>query len=49
MILAPDTEYAAVHAAGEGMISTAALADIRAEKKVDETLQSAGDIMPEGS
>lgn len=49
LILAPDTEYAAVHAAGEGMISTAALADIRAEKKVDETLQSASDIMPEGS
>jgi phosphatidate phosphatase APP1 len=47
LILAPDTEFAAVHAAGEGMISTGALAAIRAGKNIDLTLESATDVVPE--
>jgi phosphatidate phosphatase APP1 len=40
LILAPDTEFAATHAAAEGMISTGALAEIRSEKRVDQTTPS---------
>jgi phosphatidate phosphatase APP1 len=37
LILAPDTEFAAVHAAAEGIISTDALPEIRSEKQFDKT------------
>ena len=36
LVLAPDSEFAAVHAAGEGLIAPAALARIRREKAADE-------------
>ncbi|MCU1290242.1 MAG: hypothetical protein JWN60_2471 [Acidobacteria bacterium] len=36
LVLAPDTEFAAVHAASEKIISAAELANIREEKKTDE-------------
>lgn len=49
LILAPDTEYAAVHAAGGNIISTDALADIREEKKSDVSRQIASDNVDEGS
>lgn len=35
LVLAPDTELAAAHAAAEGLISGSALADVRADKKAD--------------
>lgn len=35
LVLAPDTEFAAAHAAAEGLISTASLADVRADKRED--------------
>jgi phosphatidate phosphatase APP1 len=35
LVLAPDTEFAAAHAAAEGLISASALADVRADKKAD--------------
>lgn len=37
LVLAPDSEFAAAHAAAEGLISTGALATVRAEKKKDQT------------
>jgi phosphatidate phosphatase APP1 len=37
VVLAPDSEFAAAHAAGEGLISTAHLAAVRSEKKKDRT------------
>jgi phosphatidate phosphatase APP1 len=37
LVLAPDSEFAAVHAAAEGLIATAALAVVRSEKKKDQT------------
>ena len=37
LVLAPDSEFAAVHAAGEGLISTSGLAAVRHEKKKDQT------------
>ncbi|MBA2690746.1 MAG: DUF2183 domain-containing protein [Burkholderiales bacterium] len=39
LILAPDSEFAAVHAAGEGLISTADLAAVRSNKREDERAQ----------
>ncbi|MCK0511301.1 App1 family protein [Aromatoleum buckelii] len=33
LVLAPDTEFAAAHAAAEGLIGTQALADVRADKR----------------
>lgn len=36
LVLAPDSEFAAAHAAAEGLIATDALSDVRLEKKVDE-------------
>jgi phosphatidate phosphatase APP1 len=36
LVLAPDSEFAAAHAAGEGLISPAALREIRKEKAADE-------------
>jgi phosphatidate phosphatase APP1 len=35
LVLAPDSEFAAAHAAGEGLIAPAALASVRADKKAD--------------
>jgi phosphatidate phosphatase APP1 len=35
LVLAPDSEFAAVHAAGEGLIPAAELANVRADKKAD--------------
>jgi phosphatidate phosphatase APP1 len=35
LVLAPDSEFAAAHAAGEGLIAAAALASVRADKKAD--------------
>jgi hypothetical protein len=34
-VLAPDSEFAAAHAAAEGLIPASALADVRADKKAD--------------
>jgi phosphatidate phosphatase APP1 len=36
LVLAPDSEFAAAHAAGEGLISPAALSAIRREKSADQ-------------
>ena len=44
LILAPDTEFAATHAAAEGMISTGALAEIRSEIQIDQTTPSPTEI-----
>lgn len=41
LVLAPDSEFAAAHAAGEGLIAPAALARIRREKAADEGLRPA--------
>ncbi len=35
LVLAPDSEFAAAHAAAEGLIPASALADVRADKKAD--------------
>ena len=35
LVLAPDSEFAAAHAAGEGLIDPAELASVRADKKAD--------------
>ncbi len=35
LVLAPDSEFAAAHAAGEGLIAAAELANVRADKKAD--------------
>jgi phosphatidate phosphatase APP1 len=35
LVLAPDSEYAAAHAAGEGLIPASALAEVRADKRAD--------------
>ena len=35
LVLVPDTEFAAVHAAGEGLIAAEALSDVRADKRED--------------
>jgi phosphatidate phosphatase APP1 len=37
LVLTPDSEFAAAHAAGEGLISPALLAAVRSEKKKDQT------------
>jgi phosphatidate phosphatase APP1 len=37
LVLAPDSEFAAVHAAAEGLISTAQLGIVRSEKNKDQT------------
>ena len=44
LVLAPDTVFAAAHAAGEQLISTDALPFIREEKQEDETAPSAREI-----
>jgi len=47
LVLAPDTAYAAAHAAGEKLISADALPIIREEKQADETAPSAREIAEE--
>lgn len=47
LVLAPDTVYAAVHAAGEKLIAADALSYIREEKQEDETAPSADEIAEE--
>ena len=37
LVLAPDSEFAAAHAAAEGLISTGGLTAVRSEKKKDQT------------
>jgi phosphatidate phosphatase APP1 len=37
LVLAPDSEFAAVHAAAEGLMSTAQLGTVRSEKNKDQT------------
>ena len=39
LVLVPDSEYAATHAAGEGLIAAGAAADVRADKRGDEALR----------
>jgi hypothetical protein len=46
-VLAPDTEFAAVHAASEKLISTGDLPNIREEKKTDQIAPSAEEIYDE--
>ena len=41
LVLAPDSEYAAVHAAGEGLIAPQALAAVRADKQGDLAMPAA--------
>jgi phosphatidate phosphatase APP1 len=45
LVLAPDTEFAAVHAAAEKLISTGELTNIREEKKEDENAPKAREIV----
>ena len=40
LVLAPDSEFAAAHAAAEGLIPASALAEVRADKKADVSLGS---------
>ncbi len=47
LVLAPDTEFAAVHAASERLIATDELTNIREEKKTDEITPSAQEISDE--
>jgi hypothetical protein len=47
LVLVPDSEFAAVHAAGEGLIATAAVADVRAAKHEAEWLPSAEEVTEE--
>lgn len=47
LVLAPNTVYAAVHAAGEKLIAADALSYIREEKQEDETAPSAREITEE--
>lgn len=44
LVLAPDTEFAAVHAASEKLISTAELPAIREDKRIDEIAPSVQEI-----
>lgn len=45
LVLAPDTEFAAAHAAAEGLISTTELPNIRSEKIKDEIAPSAQEFV----
>lgn len=47
LVLAPDTEFAAVHAASEKLISIAELTNIREEKKTDEAAPTVQEISAE--
>jgi phosphatidate phosphatase APP1 len=44
LVLAPDSEFAAAHAAAEGLISTSELATIRLEKQKDTTVPSQKEV-----
>jgi phosphatidate phosphatase APP1 len=44
LVLAPDSEFAAVHAAAEGLISTSVLPTIRLEKQKDTTAPSQKEV-----
>lgn len=41
LVLVPDSEYAATHAAGEGLIAAGAAAEVRADKRGDEAATGA--------
>jgi phosphatidate phosphatase APP1 len=45
LVLTPDSEFAAAHAAAEGLISTGELAAVRSEKKKDETASTQGALI----
>ena len=47
LVLSPDTEFAAVHAAAEKLIAEDELNNIRAEKQIDETARTAQEITDE--
>jgi phosphatidate phosphatase APP1 len=46
LVLVPDSEFAAVHAAGEGWISPAAVAAVRADVRADKPGATAADDSP---
>jgi phosphatidate phosphatase APP1 len=48
LVLAPDSEYAAAHAAGEGLIAAAALAEVRADKSADARASASPRRAPAG-
>jgi phosphatidate phosphatase APP1 len=47
LILTPDSEFAATHAAAEGLIASGALAKIRSQKQADENSPTAQEILEE--
>lgn len=47
LVFASDSEFAARHAAAEGLIAADELENIRVEKKIDEAAPSAGEILSE--
>ncbi len=47
IVFAPDSEFAAVHAAGEGLISTGDLAEVHREKILDENSPKTEDLTEE--
>ncbi|HEX3036494.1 MAG TPA: phosphatase domain-containing protein [Thermodesulfobacteriota bacterium] len=47
LVLVPDTEFAAAHAAAEGLILTDALSYVRSEKQTDENAPSPEEIIAE--
>lgn len=47
LVFAPDSEFAARHAAAEGLIAAAELENIRTEKKIDEAAPTVSEILSE--
>jgi phosphatidate phosphatase APP1 len=47
IIFAPDSEYAALHAAGENLIAAKSLSDIKEEKQLDKAAPKAEDLTEE--
>lgn len=47
IIFAPDSEFAALHAAGENLIATSKVSDIHEEKMLDKSAPKAGDLTEE--
>ena len=45
LVLTPDSEFAAAHAAAEGLIATVSLPDVRMEKQADETAPDAKEVV----
>jgi phosphatidate phosphatase APP1 len=45
LVLAPDNAFAAAHAAAEGLIATAALAEVRAQKAGDEKAPGPAEVL----